>query len=168
MPSEMKYPDGPDDHVAILEYANNAHRAARSYRVEVERAAQRNVLYFLGVQWIKYDQAIRLWRPIAVGKRTPRPMTNRIAPLCNQQVANLMSYKPPITYSPATDRPEDMAAATVADRINAIIEREAKIELIKPLIARWLVTTGNVFLVSNFDTGPDSDKDFIPAEQCQS
>lgn len=167
MPSELKYPDGPDDHESILTYANHAHRAARSYRIEVERAAQRNVLYFLGVQWIKYDHAIRLWRPIAVGKRTPRPMTNKIAGLVNQQVSNLLSYKPPITYSPASDKPEDLAAATVADRVNAIIEREARIEELKPLVARWLVSTGNVFLISNFDTGPDSDTDFIAAEQCQ-
>lgn len=166
MPSELKYPEGPDDHEAILFYANQAHRAARSYRIEVERATQRNVLYFLGVQWIKYDHAIRLWRPIAVGKRTPRPMTNRVASLVNTAVSQLLSNKPPITYSPATDRPEDIAAAGVADRINSIIEREAEIEYLKPLIARWLIVTGNVFLINNFDTGPDSDTDFVPAEQC--
>ena len=166
MPSDLKYPEGYDDHEAIKDYANQCHRAARSYRIEVERAAQRNVLYFLGVQWIKYDTAIRLWRPIAVGKRTPRPMTNKVAPLINQAVANLMNYKPPITYSPATDRPADIAAATVADRINSIIEREVDIEAMKPIIARWLITTGNVFLISNYDTGPDSDKDFIPSYQC--
>ncbi len=166
MPSELKYPQGPEDKEAILAYVNTAHRSARSYRIEVERAAQRNVLYYLGVQWIKYDNAIRLWRPIAVGKRTPRPMTNRIAPLVNQAVSNLMNFKPPTTYSPASDKPEDIAAATVADRINSIIEREAQIDLAKPLIAHWLITTGNVFLINNYDTGPDSGSDFIQSEQC--
>lgn len=166
MSSELTYPNGPEDHEGIVQYANDAHRMARSYRVEIERACQRNVLYWLGVQWIKYDQSIRMWRPIAVGKRTPRPMTNRIASLVNQAVSNLLNFRPPVTYSPATDDPKDVAAANVADRINSIIEREAGVEQLKAIIARWLVLTGNVFLVNNYDVGPDTEQEFIQADQC--
>jgi hypothetical protein len=166
MPGELPYPDGPQDHEKIVAYSNEAHRQARSYRLEIERAAQRNVLYYLGVQWIKYDQSIRLWRPIAVGKRTPRPCTNKVATFVNQAVANLLNFRPPLTYSPATDRPEDIAAATVADRINAIIERESDIERLKAVIARWLILTGNVFLINNYDLSPESGFEFIGAEQC--
>lgn len=166
MPSDLKYPAGPEDKLAITEYVNTALRASRAYRTEIERAAQRNVLYYLGVQWVKYDRAIHNWRPIAVSKRTPRPVTNRVAGLVNQSVANILGFKPPITYSPASNKPEDIAAATVADRINAIIEREANVETLKPLVARWLSLTGNVFLITNYDTGPDSGSDFIGAELC--
>jgi len=166
MPSDLEYPKGLDDKDAILLYANTALRSARSYRIEIERAAQRNVLYYLGVQWIKYDQHIRFWRPIAVGKKTPRPVTNRVASLVNQSVANILNFKPPITYSPASDKPEDIAAATVADRINAIIEREASIDDLKALAARWLTLTGNVFFINNYDTSPEAGTDFVQAEQC--
>ena len=166
MATELLYPKGVADKPGILEYANTAQRMSRSYRLEIERSAQRNILYYLGVQWVKYDTALRTFRPIALSRRTPRPVTNRLASLVNQAVANLLSFKPPTTYSPASDKPEDIAAATVADRINAIIEREADIESLKPLVARWLILTGNVFLINNFDTGPDSDTDFIAAEQC--
>ena len=166
MPSDLKYPTGPEDHNAIVQYVNTAMRTARSYRIEIERAAQRNVLYYLGVQWIKYDMAVRLWRPIAIAKKTPRPVTNRVASLVNQSVANILGFKPPITYSPASNQPADVAAATVADRINAIIEREAQVENLKPIIARWLSITGNVFLINNYDTSPEAGTDFIGAEQC--
>ena len=50
---DFKYPTGAEDFEGIRAYADDVIGSNRSFRQEIERAALRNVLMYLGVQWIK-------------------------------------------------------------------------------------------------------------------
>jgi hypothetical protein len=166
MSLELTYPNGPTDHEGILKYANSASDSYTPYWFDVERLAQRAILYYAGYQWIKHDNAIRGFRPIAMKRSTPRPVTNKVAPCVNQAVSNIVVYRPPVTYTPATDEPADVAAARVADRVNMVLERETRLRFLKPIAARWVITTGNVFLVSSYDNTFESGAVQLQSEQC--
>ena len=164
---QFKYPQGDQDFEGIREYARDIIGANRYFRHEIERAALRNVLFYLGVQWIKYDPELRIWRPLGLKKTTPRPVTNKFAALANTTVSSLVGYRVPITFGPSSFDEEDIAAANVADKINTIIEREAEQRRLKPLVARWVALTGNAFVINSYDTGPDGGTTFIQSEMDQ-
>ena len=77
--SDTPYPTSYTDHDAIIAYKDSAISQAKAFRYEIERTGLRNVLYYLGIQWIRYDPTLRLWRPQALRKSTPRPVTNKFA-----------------------------------------------------------------------------------------
>lgn len=160
----FKYPTDLTDNEGIKAYAADVIGSNRYFRHEIERAALRNVLFYLGVQWIKYDPTLRIWRPQGLKKATPRPVTNKLASLVNTTVSSLVSYRVPITYGPASFDDDDMAAANVADRINDITEKEVQVRSLKPLVARWIVLTGNVFLINSYDNSPESGMVFVQSE----
>lgn len=165
--AQFKYPDGDQDFEGIREYAKDIIGANRYFRHEIERAALRNVLYYLGVQWIKYDPELRIWRPLGLKKTTPRPVTNKFAALANTTISSLIGYRVPITFGPASFDEADIAAANVADKINTIIEREAEVRRLKPLVARWVALTGNAFVINSYDTGFEAGTTFIQSEMDQ-
>ena len=164
MKGTFRYPEGVEDLEGIKQYAADVIGANRYFRHEIERAALRNVLFFLGVQWIKYDPTLRIWRPQGLKRSTPRPVTNKLASLVNTTVSSLVSYRVPITYGPASFDDDDMASANVADRINDIIEKEVAVRSIKPIVARWIALTGNAFLINCYDNSPDTGTVFVQSE----
>ncbi len=169
MPAELIYPDGPDDHEGIKKYNTGVSQLGNPWHRIRERNAYRNILYYRGDQWITYDQSLNTWRPSGRLKSGAlKPVTNKVAPLVNQGVSNLVSYKPPITYTPSTDNPDDVASAKVADQVNTVIEKEVNLRLLKPHIAKWVRLTGDVFLVNSYDTSPSTGTIFIQSEQCTS
>jgi hypothetical protein len=98
----FKYPDGPDDHDGIIQYDKDIAQADRSFWHAVEMAAWRNILFFLGIQRIVYSTAAQFWRPLGLGKDTPRPVTNKVKPLINDLASKLVGFKPPITWGPGS------------------------------------------------------------------
>lgn len=163
---DFKYPEGLEDVQGIKAYAEDVAMADRYFRHEIERTALRNILYYLGVQWIRYDPQLRVWRPQGLKKTVPRPVTNRVAMLSNLAASTLVAYKVPVTYGPASFDPDDVAAANVADRVHDIIEKESKVRSIKPVVAKWTILTGNCFLIPQYDNSPETGTTFIPSEQC--
>lgn len=166
MAHDLTYPNGPEDHAGLIKYADQVAALGRSYRLDIERQAYTNILYYLGKQWMTWDRGLRTLRPLALKKTTPRPVTNKVASIANSAVSRLVAYNPRITYSPVTDAPEDVAAASVADRVYTLAERETQIRFLRPLVAKWLVLTGNVFLVTSYDTTDATGTTFVQSEQC--
>ena len=167
MSMSLIFPKNAGDKKGIVEYADRAMAIGKGYRMAIQRNGYRNVLYNHGIQWLTYDGSLNLYRPLGLSKTTPRPVTNRVASITNTAASSLVSYRVPITFAPASMEADDLAAAAVADKVNTVIEKETRIRELKPLIARWLVMTGNVFLIPTYDTGPDAGTVFVPAEQCQ-
>ena len=161
------YPEGHEDFEKIKQFAADVLSANRFFRHEIERAALRNVLMYVGVQWIKYDPDIRIWRPLGLRTGTPRPVTNKLASLVNTTISGLVAANVAITFGPASFDEQDIAAANVADRIKDIIEKESDQRRLKPVVARWIALTGNAFLIQSYDTGPDSGSIFIQSEMDQ-
>lgn len=168
MTGDTSYPTSYTDSDRILAYVETIRGSGRSFRYEKERLALRNILYYLGIQWIKYDDSYRVWRPIALRKSTPRPVTNKFASIVNSVSSTLVGYKIPIKPQPASDEAQDIAAANVADDVLEIIEREVLLRRLKPLISKWVLLTGDVFLETGYDTSPASGTTFIQDESCLS
>lgn len=145
---KREYPAGVDDHPGILAYAEVVEDEAQSYRAELEYNGVGNILYYLGYQWQTFEPSFGRWRPLAYNYK---PVVNRFAPLVNTIASMLVRFNVPITYSPSTDEPADVAAARVADSAHKVIEKETKVRQWTPEAARWAVKTGNVFLISGFD-----------------
>ena len=114
---ELILPEGPDDHQGIINYSETIIDRNRAYRLDIERQALRNVLFYLGLQWIRFDPQLRTWRPLALKRTTPRPITNKLAAIVNHVCSQLQGFKPPITVGPGSTEAVDIEAAT-ADLTN--------------------------------------------------
>ena len=51
---EFILPKGPDDHQGIINYGETIIDRNRAYRLDIERQALRNVLFYLGLQYLHY------------------------------------------------------------------------------------------------------------------
>lgn len=160
------YPEGPEDSNGILTYLEHLAESSRGWKYEVDRTAMRNVLYTVGIQWITYDASLQSWRPMGIRKAVPRPVTNKVLPLLNNTIARLIKFRPPITYRPGGHEASDVVAAGVAEDVIRVITSETGVRQLKPIAARWLGSTGNVFLVNGYDASPDTGYQFLAHEQC--
>ena len=161
----LVYPNGPQDTAGIVAYARTLRDLNTAFWNTIELQAWKNILFFLGNQRIRYSPAVRFWRPMTQD-RSRLPVTNVCKTLVNDLASKLVAFKPPITWGPGSDQDADYIAATVADQVNTVIEREANIRELKPICARWMGTTGNVWLVTNYDTAPEHGMSFEPAQRC--
>lgn len=162
----LEYPRNSRDPEGIMKFAEDVREAAPSYRIDVERAAMANILFWLGLQWIKFDTNYRVWRPVTLKKRVPRMVTNKFATVVATSASRLTSYKPPLSMNPGSWEADDMAAAEVGDKIRTIFEKEAMVREKKPLAALWTLLTGNCFLISNYSVHSRNGMDFIPFDEC--
>ena len=163
----FQYPTSIEDLDGILQYARDIRGANRTYWDAVETQGWKAILYFLGIQWITYSSTLRFWRPIGFRKDQPRPVTNLIKPLINDLASKLVGFKPPLSWSPGSDQEADYVAAAIADRVTLAIEREADFRGLKPVAARWLGLTGNVFPVSSYDNSFETGERHIQAYRCE-
>lgn len=159
------YPDGPQDTDGILRYRDDIRQAHRAYWKAVELKAWENILFYLGKHWIEYSSPLAFWRPMVPSKK-PRPVTNRVKSLVNDLASKLVSFRPPLTWGPGSDSDADYVAASVADRVNQAIEKETDLRTFKPIAARWIGTTGNVFVISTYNTSRETGVVSIQAERC--
>jgi hypothetical protein len=162
-----EYPKGPKDHDGIVKYANAVSPRDSGWRHRLEMNAMTNILNYLGIQWLTYEDSIRAIRPLGSTKRrTARPVTNRIQPLVNTTKSRLLSFKPEITIRPGGLDADDVTAATVGESILKVIDRETGIEDAKGQACMWLLLTGNLWVINNYDVSPETGQEFIPFDQC--
>lgn len=164
--ADLIYPDGPEDHDGIVAYTQRITETQSAHHHELERQALRNILYYLGYQWITYEQSQRLYRPMGLKKGVPRPVTNKIAPMVNTATSNLVAYRVPLTYASRSSDAGAVAAAHAADAINQIIEKEVDRRSLARLTALWMLLTGSTFLVSQYDTSLETGIETIRQLQC--
>src|SRR3989304_3565434 len=79
----------------------------------LDRDMFRNILFYLGVQWIDYDLRNRVWLPRAAKKSIPNPVTNKFADVQRPIVSLLAGEEPHLYYRPRTDAEEDISTAFV-------------------------------------------------------
>ena len=163
---QLNYPTGKGDTDGLIKFANELREVAPTYRLDVERSAMGNILFWLGLHWTKFDSASRIYRPIRLKRRTPRPVTNVFASIVASSASRLVAYKPPLSINPGSGEADDIASAEVGDKIRQIVEKEARVREHKPLAALWTLLTGNCFLTSSYDLGPQSGKKFVPFDRC--
>lgn len=159
-------PRGIEDHEGIVAYLNSLKSATSSFRQHLERNVAGNVLRYLGFQWIRYDQGLSTWRPLALKSSVPVPVTNRLAVATNGLVAAILGSTPPLGFHPASDQSDDVAAAGVADRILEVIKREVDHSFLEQIEAKWMVLAGNAFRVTHYEADLMGPMSFIQHERC--
>ena len=162
----LEYPSDLKDYKGMVAYADRVIDDSRGYRYARSRTDLRNIFFYRGIQWITYDDGLKTYRPVGFSKTTPRPVTNIIAPLVNHTCSRLVNFKPPISVSPTGVEADDVVAALVGDKVVNVIEREINVRALRPVAAKWLGLTGDVFLIQNYDTSPESGLTFVHFERC--
>lgn len=162
----IDFPNNVSDKKGILQFADSISDYASAYRFDEERLAMRNILFYIGLQWIRYDRYYRSYRPVALSKRTPRPVTNKYASIVNQVCSALIQHKPPITIGPGSQDADDVASGWAGDKIAELIERESLVRRYKPLAAKWLTLTGDVYLLSSYDNSFETGEEFVQFDRC--
>lgn len=137
-------------------------------RWSFERLWFRSVLYYLGNQWLTWDARSRRWREKKLRKWMPKPVTNRYASTVNTIVAAIQATKVLPSAWPATNDPEDIGSANVADRVIEVIKSEINDEHVRKQLAKWMVLCGDAFAFVHYDR-EDKSLGFvkIPSVMCQ-
>lgn len=130
-----------------------------------EREWFRNILFYVGQQWIIYEKS--KWRPKQLPMWYPRAQTNKFAEKTNDLISQLMQTNPPIRYIPALpDNPDSIATAEIGERVREVIYEEAKIDDKRPELAAWLILTGNGFVIPYYDDDAKYGTTSMSMQQC--
>lgn len=132
-----------------------------------EREWFRNILYYLGRQWIIYDVTNRRWRPKTLPIWFPQPYTNKFAEKANDIIASYVQGRIPISYSPASADPSAIATAEIAEDFRESFYAETEIEDKENGLAGWVALTGNAFIHSYYDYSPEYGTKFVQNQECQ-
>ena len=119
------------------------------------RAAYRNLLFYRGTQWVKWDRTINRWRPAPLPRNTPTPVTNVFASTMDALTAIFARVEPTLNFQPGSaDEPADRATADVAIRAIKVVEDEVNIRSNRQMLAMWVGLTGQAWLETGYDPDP--------------
>ena len=168
-PAPAKLPETPDpyqDEEAIRSLVERKMAEWSRGREQIMRACWGSILYYLGIQWIRFDRMLNRWRPAILKPRTPTPVTNRFASTMDAFISLLARVEPRLQFPPATDEPEDQATADVCDRVMEVIEDEVGLRYQRQFGAVWNGLTGGFWFETGYDPDPIHGTRFIQHEQC--
>ena len=131
-----------------------------------EREWYRNVLFYLGQQWITYEESFRRWRTRNLPRWVPLPVTNRLASTANVIRSAVAQVHPAFTAFPTRESEKSILSANAADKYLDVIMQESGFRGARRRMASWITLTGNGFLHTEFDTSDDTGKVLIPGEAC--
>lgn len=151
----------------IRELYERAVQRTQTERHQFERSWFRNILYYIGQQWISYDRSQRRWVPKrGMKKWIPRPVTNKFATHATAQIQVISAKPPNVSITPSTEDPEDVATAEIGPRILDVIRKEAKADQARRELVAWAVFTGNAFYHPCYDPDPAAGTSFVQHQQC--
>lgn len=154
------------DQAAISKRIDYFAQRDRFTRWLFEREWFRNVLFYIGKQWIIYSITNRRWRPRSLPNWFPQPVTNKFAEKANDIISAMAQGRVPIVYNPATDDPADMAIAEVGERFREVLYEEANVDDKEMLLAAWVTLCGNGFIHTYYDYDNSFGKKFVQSWQC--
>src|SRR5437773_952621 len=105
----------PYDPQNISTAYEDARMRSLAERHQFERLWLRNVLFYLGIQWVTYNIATHRWQRKPLKKWIPTPVTNKFAAAANTIMQVLSSKAPEVAPQPQTDNEDDIASAEVAE-----------------------------------------------------
>lgn len=150
--------DGPYGDLNMIRARIKEHVAdCEKVRWSFERNWFRNILYFIGNQWITWDSRGQRWREKRlVRKWIPKPVTNRFATTLATIVATIQSYKVLPSAWPATSDADDMATTEVAERLIPVIDDEIDVARVRELAASWMTLQADCIAFPYYDHGDQS------------
>lgn len=124
---------------------------AQYSRLSFDRNFYRNLLFYSGIQWIRYENSTNQWRPINVPQWFPKHITNKFGVSCDAMRSVFEQSRPNILYGPAKSEEADIASAQAANDIGEVLKMETDFERVRSEIAAWLGICGNCFTISGYD-----------------
>lgn len=150
----------------IINYFNKKKTESGQLRYNFEKNWYRNILFYIGKQWIKYDSGKRLWTNVELPYWFPTPVTNKFASTVDALMSVLREVKPEIVASPASDDINDVNAAEVARTVIDICNKESGFEDEYNKLITWLILTGDAFVYTYYDNNPKYGVVSIPLYIC--
>lgn len=128
-------------------------------RAQLSRAAfdvqfYRSILFYLGVQWIRFDSTRYTWAPIALPSWFPKNQTNKYAVAIDGMKSVFEQARPATVYAPGSTDEGDVAAANACQQVTSVIDTEVDQERLRSECAALLVLTGNAFVTDGYDMSP--------------
>ncbi len=134
-------------------------------RWAIEREWYRNILFYLGHQWIKYDSG--RWRTEDLQEWVPRPVTNRLSASVNTIRSAIMSANPKFSAEPrAPESDLSVSGARAARDILDILYVDSQFRAARRNMASWLVLTGTGLMGVDFSNSPEHGMVSVTGEQC--
>lgn len=159
--------DATDADKKLIELVMGAHERTSSRRWIFERDWFGNILYYIGQQWITYQDTNRRWRRKNLPSWVPMPVTNRLASTANTIRSAVAQIIPTFTAVPSQETEKSVLSAQAADKYLDVIMRESGFRGMRRRLASWVTLTGNGFIDTEFDTSLDTGLISIPGETCQ-
>lgn len=160
-------PDPYADHEAILALVNRKRDEWNKGREQITRPAWRNILFYRGHQWIRWDRVQNRFRPASLPKGTPKPVTNLFASTMDAVHSVFARIEPQLNFRPAhTDEPEDLASAEVASRVIQTVESEVSVRRLRQELAPWVGLTGGAWIETGYDPDPRHGTRDLQVDSC--
>lgn len=153
---------------AILKRRDEIKKVGAAGKINFSREWYRNVLFYIGQQWIKWDAGQRRWVDYPMEDWQHKSMTNKFAGAVNTIKTILTQKTPRIIVSPARNSDENIATADIADDLVNVIETEAELSKMREINSTWTVVTANCFAHQYYYTSEEElGTQFVPYEMCQ-
>lgn len=129
----------------------------------------RSILFYLGVQWIRFDSTRQSWAPIALPSWFPKNQTNKYAVACDGMKSVFEQAKPATIYAPGSgDDEADVAAAEACQSVTSVIDTEVDQERLRSEASALIALTGNAFVVDGYDMSPMHGTKAVRSRMCAS
>src|SRR3990167_4761393 len=136
-------------------------------RWAIEREWYRNILFYLGHQWIKYDEPSHRWRTESLQEWVPRPVTNRLAAAVNVVRSAIMSSNPKFSAEPRNPESDlSVSGARAARDALDVLYMDSNFRAARRNLASWLVLTGTGLLGADFSSAKEHGMVSVPGDQC--
>lgn len=142
-------------------------RRLSSNRWVVERPWWGNILFYMGHQWVIYDNNARRWRQRKLSPSVPTPVTNLFRATMDTVKSAVAQHSPRFIGTPSRDDPASVAAAGSVDAQLKIILKEAKFTGARRRMMDWFMLTGNAFVEHVYDESESTGMVQQPLEACQ-
>ena len=157
------------DHDRLKSLITEHLEEASQLRWAFERNWFGSILYYLGVQWIRWDARTARWRDRKlVRKWVPKPVTNRYASSADTIMGAIQGFSVNPSAWPATLDADDLATAEVAERLIPVLEHEVDMPKVKEAVAAWITLNADAFLLPMYDHRDQTlGTRLIPDYRCQ-
>src|SRR5258706_11922004 len=91
----------------------------------------RNILFMLGIQWVRIDWPGREIRNLSLPTNFPRAITNKYAQVLGDLWSQLVQGDIPVNWMPSTEDTKDRTTAEICERLREVIDNEAKTRICK-------------------------------------
>lgn len=165
-PLKTERTDASPNELKIIDLVLDYYDRYKRRRWVFERDWYRNILFYIGQQWVIYEEGSRRWRVRNIPHWIPTPVTNRLAATVNVIRSSVAQVTPAFEAVPTQEDERSVLTANAADKYLDIIMGESGFRGARRRMASWITLTGNGFLLTEFDTSPDTGMAFVPGEQC--